>query len=65
MPCTQGTVSNIGRKWFRNIEIEPKARPGKRRKTTEEEDIQIIEVRIHYKFNSVDERMAKLEMSLT
>jgi hypothetical protein len=38
VPCTQATVSNIGRRWLRNREVEPKGRAGERRKTTEEED---------------------------
>jgi hypothetical protein len=64
VPCAQSTVSNIGRKWLRDREIEPKVRPGKRRKTTEEEDNRIIEAGIHYKFNSVHEMMAKIRDEL-
>ncbi len=64
VPCAQATVSNIGRRWLQDREIEPKARPGKRRKTTEEEDNRIIEAGIHYKFNSVHKMMEKIRDEL-
>jgi hypothetical protein len=56
VPCSQGTVSNIGRQWLRDRSIEPR-HAGKRRKIIREEDERIIQTEIFYKFETIEEVM--------
>jgi hypothetical protein len=64
VPCSQGTVSNIGRQWLRDRSIEPRHAGGRRRKTTREEDERIIEAGIFYKFKTIEEVMTKIREEL-
>ncbi len=64
MPCSQGTVSNIGRQWLRDRSIEPRHAGGRRRKTTREQDERIIEAGIFYKFETIEEVMNKIREEL-
>jgi hypothetical protein len=64
VPCSQGTVSNIGRQWLRDRSIEPKHAGGIRRKTTREQDERIIEAGIFCKFETIKEVMNKIREEL-
>ena len=59
IPCSVRTIRNVKRMWLQNGSIEPKKI--RIRKTTEEQDMRIVETAVLNRFDTVNELREKVK----